>query len=139
MKILVDTSAWIEFYHPRGDERVKDELREILEVDRHEIGTLAPIIAELLTGAGTEEEFKILWRDLKGLTCLPLLQEEGGAAGRIARELARQGKRIPLVDLLIAGAAQVHGFQVWHFGNEHFEIIASLGGPTHRDLKGSTQ
>ena len=135
MKILIDTSAWIEFYHPRGDKKVKQELREILEAGRHEVATLAPIIAELLTGPRTAEEFETLWRDLKGLICLPLLREEGGVAGRLARELARRRKRVPLVDLLIAGAAQIHGYQIWHFGDEHFELLASFGGPPHRDLK----
>lgn len=137
MKVLIDTSVWIEFYHPKGNEKAKRKVKEALEFEGNEIGTAAPIIAEILTGAQSEEKFEVLWGDLKGLTCLPLSQQEGVAAGRIARRLAQEGKKVPLADLLIAGAAQVHEYQVWHFGNEHFELITSFGGPVQQNLKRS--
>lgn len=44
-KILVDTPAWIEFYHQQGAERVKRALTEALE--RHEIAVAAPVVVEL--------------------------------------------------------------------------------------------
>ncbi|GAB4131746.1 MAG: hypothetical protein Kow001_24740 [Acidobacteriota bacterium] len=43
MTILVDTSAWIEFYHPRGSERVKAALADALTT--HDVATTAPIQA----------------------------------------------------------------------------------------------
>ncbi|MCX8103988.1 MAG: hypothetical protein N3E42_06130 [Candidatus Bipolaricaulota bacterium] len=57
-KILVDTSAWIEFYHPRGARRVKQELTKALEV--HEIAVVAPVAVELLRGAKTKDAYRTL-------------------------------------------------------------------------------
>ncbi|WP_448590808.1 hypothetical protein [Thermoflexus hugenholtzii] len=53
-RILIDTSAWIEFYHPKGSAYVKQALQEALE--HHEIAMTAPIMVELLSGARTENE-----------------------------------------------------------------------------------
>ncbi|GIW36856.1 MAG: hypothetical protein KatS3mg073_1001 [Meiothermus sp.] len=53
-RILVDTSAWIEFYHPKGARQVKQALGNALEV--HEIAVIAPIAVELLSGAKSEKD-----------------------------------------------------------------------------------
>ncbi|MBI4538205.1 MAG: PIN domain-containing protein [Gemmatimonadetes bacterium] len=131
--VLVDTSAWIEFYHPRGANAVK---RSVAEALRHQdVAVVAPIAVELASGAKTESAYETLQRDLESLWWLPLGDAEASAAGRLAWLLARAGRLVPTIDLLIAGAARVHACEVWHFGDAHFEAIASAGGPRHRDLK----
>lgn len=62
-------------------------------------------------------------------------EAEAVAAAHLGWSLARAGRRVPTVDLLIAGAARVHDCEVWHFGDAHFEAVARAGGPPHRDLK----
>ncbi len=132
-RVLVDTSAWIEFYHPQGSEEVKRALREALTV--HEVAVVAPVVVELLSGAKTGSAYKTLLQDLQTLSCLPLGWEEATAAAKLGWELARAGRRVPTIDLLIAVAAKVHDHEVWHFGDGHFEAIAAAGGPSQRDLK----
>jgi len=39
-------------------------------------------------------------------------------------------------EMLVAAAAHGHGFEVWHYGDEHYALIASSGGPPQRNLKG---
>ncbi len=131
-RVLIDTSAWIEFYHPQGSPEVKRAVTEALE--RHEIAAVAPVVVELLSGAKTEKDYEALQADLEALSLLPLREEEALAAARLAWTLARAGQRVPTIDLLIAAAAQVHGYEIWHFGDGHFQTITSAGGPPQHDL-----
>lgn len=133
-KILVDTSAWIEFYHPQGAQGVKRALTEALE--RHEIAVVAPVVVELLRGAKTKDAYKMLHDDLHALLCLPLGWEESTIAAKLGWELRRAGRPVPTIDLLIAAAAQQHQCEIWHFGDRHFKVIETAGGPPQRDLKG---
>ncbi|MCX7741434.1 MAG: PIN domain nuclease [Meiothermus sp.] len=132
-RLLVDTSAWIEFYHPKGATQVKQALSQALEI--HEIAVVTPIAVELLSGAKNEKGYGLLTTDLQALTWLPLGSEEALAAGRLAYELARTGQRVPTVDLLIAGAALVHGCELWHFGDAHFVTIAAYSALEENNLK----
>ncbi|MBI5812079.1 MAG: PIN domain-containing protein [Meiothermus silvanus] len=132
-RILVDTSAWIEFYHPKGARQVKQALGNALEV--HEIAVLAPIAVELLSGAKSEKDYGLLAADLQALLWLPLGSEEVGVAGQLAYDLARSGQRVPTVDLLIAGAALVHGCELWHFGDAHFATITGHSPLQEHNLK----
>jgi predicted nucleic acid-binding protein len=131
-RILIDTSAWIEFYHPRGSAHVKQALQEALE--HHEIALRAPIMIELLSGARTENDRELLQRDLETLIYLTVRWEEALAAAHLAWRLSRSGRRVPTTDLLIAGVALVHGCKVWHFGDSHFKVMEDFGGPSQRDL-----
>lgn len=131
-RALVDTSAWIEFYHPRGDARVKQALRDLLM--RGEVATVAIVGVELLLGARQPETAHLLQEDLRALVVLPLGLDEAYAAAEIGRRLIQQGQRAPTADLLIAGAAQVHACTLWHYGDEHFVLISEAGGPAQRNL-----
>lgn len=131
-KALVDTSAWIEFYHPKGSDQVKRALAEALET--LESAVVASVVVELLSGAKAEQAYEILVKDLQVLTYLPLDWEGSTGAARLGWELARTGRRVSTIDLLIASAAKTHGYEVWHFGDGHFAALASFGGPPHRDL-----
>ena len=133
MGVLIDTSAWIEFYHPRGSATVKRLLAQALRSE--EICVTAPIVVELLSGAKTQEDFDVLRSDLQALIHLQLADREALQAAELAWRLARSGLRVPTVDALIAGTAQVHGCEIWHFGDRHFATLAQAGGPPHRDLR----
>jgi len=132
-RVLVDTSAWIEFYHPQGSREVKQALTEALEF--HDVMTVAPVMVELLSGAKTKKGYQTLLADLDGLTTLPLGHEEARVASALGWELVREGRRVPTTDALIAAAAHVHRCEVWHFGDAHFQVLASAGGPRQRDLR----
>jgi len=121
-RILVDTSAWIEFYHPKGSSQVKQALSKALEV--HEVVVITPIAVELLSGAKNQTDYALLAADLQALTWLPLDVKEAWEAGKLAYDLARSGQRVPTMDLLIAGTALLHGCELWHFGDAHFATIA---------------
>ncbi|MEM3433109.1 MAG: PIN domain-containing protein, partial [Candidatus Methanomethyliaceae archaeon] len=68
-KVLVDTSAWIEFYHPQGELTVKQAIAEALE--HEDVAVVAPVVLELLSGTKTEADYQRLQEDLEVLDCLP--------------------------------------------------------------------
>jgi len=133
MRVLVDTSAWIDFYHPKGDHAVKHAVAHALDDD--EVGVVAPVIAELLAGAPSDAAAKRLQEDLRALQIIPLGWDEAEIAGRFARALLRLGRRTPMIDLLIAAAAHRHGYEIWHAADAHYAAINTVGGPTERNLR----
>ena len=126
MPVLVDTSAWIEFYHPKGDPVVKRRVTEAIAED--EVATVAPIVAELLVGARKASERQAIEHDLRILRLLPLGWDEAAAAAGVGQALDRAGRRAPMVDLLIAAAAHRYGCALWHLGDEHYDAIADVSG-----------
>ena len=131
-KVLIDTSVWIEFYHPKGAAVVKEEVRAALE--RDDVATTTPVVVELLSGVRKKSDYNMVREDLASLIFLPLTWAEAMLGAEIAWKLARTGKRIPTMDLLVSAAAKRHGYEVWHFGDEHFAIAEKAGGARQRSL-----
>lgn len=133
MPVLVDTSAWIEFFHPQGTAGVQRILAAALEDGI--VVTVAPVLAELLVGLdpGHAGDARAMER-LHALEMLDLSWDVCVRAGNLGRRLARRGQRVPTVDLTIAAAAVAGGHDVWHVGDRHFVAIERAGGPRQRDL-----
>ncbi len=133
MPALVDTSAWIEFFAPKGAPRVKQALRAALE--EGVVVTVAPVLTELLVGLNPARsvDAQAIER-LRALEGVALDWEVCARAGTLGRALARRGARVPTVDLMIAAAGLCAEHDVWHVGDKHFTAIERSGGPRHRDL-----
>jgi predicted nucleic acid-binding protein len=131
---LVDTSAWIEFFNPRGDARVRRALQTALEEGL--VVTIAPVLTELLVGLNRARsvEAQAIAR-LRALEVVTMDWDVCVRAGTLGRALARRGQRAPTVDLMIAAAAACGGHDVWHAGDRHFAAIERAGGPRQRDLR----
>ena len=116
--MLVDTSAWIDFF--RGREPLASAVDQAIELD--EAAVCGPIVTELRRGLRSA-------RDRRGV--LPLLSachllEQPAAlweeAGDLGFALARKGSIVKTVDLLIAAYAIAHGVAVLT-GDRDFERI----------------
>jgi predicted nucleic acid-binding protein len=95
---VVDTSAWISFLH--GDAAAIRRIDPLLAD-----GTAAitgPILAEVLSGAGSRAEFEYLRELLTGLERLPDPPELWDRIAEARYALARKGHQASLVDLAIA-------------------------------------
>ena len=133
MAVLVDTSAWVEFFHPRGVAAAKRVIAAALEDGL--VVTVAPVLTELLTGLEPNHATDARAIDhLRALEMLELPWDVCFRAGGLGRRLARRGQRVPTVDLMIATVAARGGHDVWHVGDRHFAAIEAAGGPRHRDL-----
>ncbi len=133
MAALVDTSAWIEFFKPQGSQMAKRAVAGALE--EGVVVTLAPILTELLIGLNPARrpDARAIER-LRDLVMVAVDWRVCEQAGTFGRTLAGHGRRVPTVDLMMAGAAAVAGHEIWHVGDRHFVWINEVGGPPHRDL-----
>lgn len=133
MAVLVDTSVWIEFFKPEGSQRVKRAVAAALEEGI--VVTTSPILVELLVGLNPARapDARAIER-LRSLEAAELGWDTCDKAGTLGRALARRGRRVPTVDLLIAGAAAAGAHEVWHVGDQHFVFLERVGGPRQRDV-----
>jgi predicted nucleic acid-binding protein len=106
--ILVDTSAWIDFFRDRDPlARAVDALLEA-----NEVALCGPVITELRRGLRSRIERARVLPLLDGCHLLdqpPALWEEAGELGAL---LGRRGATVKSLDLLIAAYALSHGVAV---------------------------
>jgi predicted nucleic acid-binding protein len=108
--ILVDTSVWLQLQHPEG-EKERQEIVRI--VDRDELATTGMILAEVLQGARSENEYKE-WSDrMSGPHFYSDTRETWESAGRLSYELRRRGQQTALSDLVIATVAIENDLEVY--------------------------
>jgi len=133
MSFLIDTSAWIEFFKPRGHPQVKRRVAAALAEGL--VVTASPVVVELL--AGLDERLPAHAAAVERIRAMELLDaswEACAAAAGVARALNRRGQRVPTVDLMIAGIVRARDCEIWHAGDRHFALIERAGGPRQRDV-----
>ena len=103
--ILVDTSAWIEFFRGRGE--MADRVDDLIDAD--EGALCGPVITELRRGLrSTSERARVLplLAACRSLDQPSRLWEEAGELGFF---LGRRGTTVKTLDLLVAVHALAHG------------------------------
>ncbi len=103
--ILVDTSAWIEFF--RGAGTIAQKVDELLE--SNELALCGPVVTELRRGLRSSSERQRVLASLRACHLLEppaRLWEEAGELGFL---LGRKGAVVKSMDLLIATYALTHG------------------------------
>jgi hypothetical protein len=122
---LIDTSAWIEFFRPKGDPQVKALVRELMAIK--EAAYTCPVAFELLTGA-RKEELDDLRAGLDLASRIVLLAEHWDLAGLSNAALRARGIKLPASDLLIATVAHAQHLSLLA-KDAHFETIRKLALP----------
>lgn len=116
---LIDTSAWIEFFRPKGDPQVKALVRDLMTLK--EAAYTCPVAFELLTGA-RKDELKDLRTGLDLATRIVLRPEHWDLAGSSNAALRARGINLPASDLLIATVAHAQRLPLLA-KDAHFESI----------------
>lgn len=116
---LIDTSAWIEFFRPKGDPRVKALVRDLMAIK--EAAYTCPVAFELLTGA-RKDELDDLRTGLDLTSRIVLLPEHWDLAGTSNATLRARGINLPPSDLLIATVAHAQDMPLLA-KDAHFKII----------------
>ena len=116
---LIDTSAWIEFFRPKGDPRIRALVRDLMA--SKEAAYTCPVAFELHTGA-RKEELGDLHTALELASRIILLPAHWDLAGSSNAGLKAKGINLPASDLLIAIVA--HSQQLPLLAKDaHFEMI----------------
>ena len=100
--ILVDTSAWIDYFN-KPNSKIGKAVEKIIKQEKAFIAGV--ILMELLQGARVQEEYDTL---LDSMLAIPVLETGLNTwieTGRLTFSLRRQGISIPITDLIIASLA----------------------------------
>ncbi|HEU4905692.1 MAG TPA: PIN domain-containing protein [Solirubrobacterales bacterium] len=122
--VLPDTSVWVD-YSRRGAQGNAAAMRRLL--DRGEVATCGPVVAELLAGADGEVGER-LWTTLSSLPWAHLPTPRWREVGQLANTLRRRGQTVPLTDLVIAIAAVRDGHVLWSLDTDFERIAPVLDG-----------
>ncbi|WHE06765.1 PIN domain-containing protein [Thermoanaerobacterium thermosaccharolyticum] len=116
--ILVDTSVWIEYF------RNKREIVEIIDdmLLHNRVYITGLIIAELLQGVKTEKERAMLERYIDSIPTVSCDNKDWIGVGKLSFKLRRDGKTIPLSDVLIAYLSIKNNMMIFSF-DKHFKMI----------------
>lgn len=125
--VLIDTSAWIDFFRPRGDTRIRNAVAQL--IDDNEAALCGIVLAELLRGTRTEREHRELADRLSTLHYLATPESTWTTTGHMGSQLARKGVVVPTSDIVIASVAIDHNTPILH-RDRHFPMIAK-----HFDLQ----
>lgn len=118
---LVDSSVWIDYYHPKGPQRLKHRLQEGLRLGT--VATMGLIAVEVLQGAPTASVLASLEEDFLGLHWLDVTQAVWLEAARLGSRLRQVGLSVPATDVVIAATAMRYHCHLWH-RDEDFTRLA---------------
>ena len=120
--ILIDSSAWIEFFR-EGRADVADRVERAIQSGQ--AATCDLVRLELLVGARTESSYQEIAMLLDTLVQIPITKRCWDTAAWMGFTLRRRGLALRNTDLIIAAAARDAGAEVLHC-NSHFDVIAGL-------------
>lgn len=123
MRVVADSSAWIEFLRATGS-AIHLAMRRILAEDPRAIGVPGIVRAELLGGARDERDAHRLLQMLSACAVLPLSDpHDYESAAALRRTVRESGATVLTTDCLIAWAAIREGVELLH-RDRHFDLIA---------------
>lgn len=121
MRVLVDTSVWIEFF--KANSSVSNNLELLLIEDSVEI--CGVVLFELLQGIKSESE-KLKIKDiLLNLPYVEINKNIWQKSAEISLNIKKKGYTIPFSDILIGTLAIENNFSVFTL-DKHFELIPEL-------------
>ena len=127
--VLVDTSSWIHFLRPDGDDAVRERVEAVL---RAGAARLCPLVRlELWNGAGGERERKVLREFERVIPELAIDDAVWSGARDLAHRCRAAGVTVPATDILIAACARCHGAELEHADGD-FDAIAGVSGRDDR-------
>jgi predicted nucleic acid-binding protein len=126
--ILIDTSAWIEYFRATGSSAAV-EVRRLLAEQADQIAMCEPIAMEILSGAVEDASHAKLERLVNGLPSLVVdTALDFRTAAQIYRAARRSGQTIRSInDCLIAAVAIHHHAHLVH-RDADFEVIVAMTG-----------
>jgi hypothetical protein len=120
--ILVDSSAWIEFYRPNGQDAARFAVSRAMGND--EVASHGIVRVEILAFARDEADRRKLSSDFSAFHWIGPLERDYDLAIDLGFSLRRRGLTIPTTDLLIAASAIRAECQLFHL-DDHFDQVAA--------------
>ena len=120
--VLVDTTAWIDFFADRNEPHV-ERLQDLIE-NEEDLSLCGVILAEVLQGIRSDADFVKTKKYLGDLIFLPMRQATFLRAAEVYRSLRKKGITIRKpVDCMIASVAIEYDIHLLH-NDRDFDHIA---------------
>lgn len=118
MKVLVDSTVWIDFFRGRATAQTR-KLEQCIH-DREDLCCCGFVLAEVLQGVRDEPEYLATKRQFEGLVYLEDDRSTFELGATIYRELRRRGVTIRnSIDCLIAATVVQHGVHLLENGRDY--------------------
>ena len=124
--ILIDTSAWIEYFRATGSAAAA-EVRRLLTHQPDQVAMCEPVAMEILSGALDDEKYTKLEQLVNGLPSLTIdAAIDFQTAAAIYRSAQRGGRTVRSInDCVIAALAIRHGAKITHWDAD-YDVIAAI-------------
>lgn len=122
MILIADTDVLIDYLSGEG----RTAERVALEIDAGELHTTAVTRFELLSGAKTARQERLILDLLEAVPTLPLDADAADRAAEVRRALEKQGMPIGMGDSLVAGIVLTHKGILLTRNLTHFERVEGL-------------
>ncbi len=119
--IVVDSSAFIEYYRGSGLPDVQDAVAAAIAADRVAVNGIIQV--EICAFASGDSERRQLEADFQAFHWLELRRRDFDLATELGFVLRRQGLTVPATDLMIAASAIRAGARLLH-RDAHFDQVA---------------
>lgn len=120
--VFVDTCIWASFFgKPASPE--KAAVDDLLESDR--VALVGPVVAEILLGFRRKDQANWVASRLKMAHYIDSEWDHWHAAAELGRDLAAQGHKLPLTDLLLAVVALSCQASIYT-NDPHFDVIPDI-------------
>jgi predicted nucleic acid-binding protein len=121
IEVLVDSSAWLEFFKPSGKPLFKEIIAGLI---KEQIIVISGIIkAEILRGSRSHQEYQMLDNTLGGVRYLNVSEVFWSRLSLFNYDLSRKGVNVPLPDAYVALLAIENDVELLHY-DRHLDLIA---------------
>jgi predicted nucleic acid-binding protein len=120
--VFVDTCVWSSFFaKPSSTEKLAVD--KLLDFDR--IALIGPVLGEILLGFRRKDQADWVASRLRLAHYIEPNWNDWRAAADLGRELASNGHKLPLTDLILAAITK--GCDAWIYTTDpHFDLIPDL-------------
>ena len=119
MKVIIDTSVWVEYFNGKNQEIVT-KVKGLIENEK--VALCGIVLSEIIAGIRRQKDERIIIDALDALPYIETSLQSWILAGRIARELSEKGRKIPLTDLIVAAIAIENDCELFTF-DTHFDLV----------------
>ena len=120
-EVLVDSSAWLEFFKPSGKPLFKEIIAGLI---KEQVIVIPGIIkVEILRGSRSHQEYQMLDNTLGGVRYLNVSEVFWSRLSFFNYDLSRKGVNVPLPDAYIALLAIENDVELLHY-DRHLDLIA---------------
>lgn len=130
--ILVDSSALVEYYRPRGIPDVQAAVTEAIEADAAAVNGIIQV--EVLAFVSGRASFDDLLHDFKVFHRIALQEIDFDRATEMGFSLRLRGSTIPATDLIIAASAIRAGATLYHMDG-HYDVLSRYYGLKAKNLR----